>query len=40
MQLMAIVVVMTAVAIAAYLRTDGGLDYIIAEAKQYDVQAV
>ena len=40
MQLMAIVVVMTAIAIAAYLRTDGGLDYIIAEAKQYDVQAV
>ena len=40
MQLMAIVVVMTAIAISAYLRTDGGLDYIIAEAKQYDVQAV
>ena len=40
MQLMAIVVVMTAIAIAAYLRTDGGLDYIIAEAKQYDVQAM
>ena len=40
MQLMAIVVVMTAIAISAYLRTDGGLDYIIAEAKQHDVQAV
>ena len=40
MQLIAIAVVMTAIAIAAYLRTDGGLDYIIAEAKQYDVQAM
>ena len=40
MQLIAIVVVMTAIAIAAYLRIDDGLDYIMAEAKQYDVQVV
>ena len=40
MQLIAIVVVMTVIAIAAYLRIDGGLDYIMAEAKQYDVQVV
>ena len=40
MQLIAIVVVMTVIAIAAYLRIDGGLDYIMAEAKQYDVRVV
>ena len=40
MQLVAIVVIMAAIAIAAYLRIDGGLDCVMAEAKQYDVQAV
>ena len=39
MQLIAIIVVMTVIAIVAYLRTDG-LDYIVAEAKQYDIRAV
>ena len=38
-QLIAVVVVMTVIAIVVYLRTDG-LDYIVAEAKRYDVQAM